>query len=118
MEGTRMDARANAGSISGRADYLPTPGSIGHKEAETMSNLPEWSGASVCYTRAYALLARMAKDGGGAPMPLSRPHWPCDRQSAIVRTDEMDKLIKALDAGEEEVIKGMLLQYSDWRIER
>jgi hypothetical protein len=74
-----------------------------------MSNLPTWAGASKCYSRAYKVLEVMAKNAPGIPMPLSRPHKPYERKSSIVRTDEMDKLIKALDAGDEEIIKGILL---------
>lgn len=80
-----------------------------------MSNLPDFSGASVCYSRAQRLLAHMASrvdPATGRVMPCSgRPRRHRRDRSYIVRTADMDELIKALDAGGEERIKGLLLQH-------
>lgn len=63
-----------------------------------MSNLPDWPGASRCYSRAYRLLERMAEQGH-----VRKGFFGC------TPSFEMDKLIEALSKGDEEVIKGMLL---------
>jgi len=62
-----------------------------------MSNLPEWSGAQHCYSKAYKVLENMA----------SRGHVTKGRSQCFV-SDEMTDLIKALDKGDEETIKGLL----------
>jgi hypothetical protein len=63
------------------------------------SNLPNWPGACEVYSRAYKVLENMA--GRGHVMVLGmRSHV----------SDDMSKLIFALNRGDEEVIKGLLLQ--------
>jgi len=61
-------------------------------------NLPSWPGASHCYKRAYRMLENMALHGH------VRYRTP---------SSEMDDLIEALDRGDEEKIKGLLMLYSD-----
>lgn len=63
------------------------------------SNLPNWPGASEVYSRAYKVLENMA--GRGHVTVLGR-------RSHV--SDDMNKLIFALNRGDEEVIKGLLLQ--------
>ncbi len=66
-------------------------------------SLPNWPGAAVCYTRAYDLLERMAQ-AGHVTRQKTRRYGPICTVS-----DDMARLIKALDNGDENVIKGMLL---------
>jgi len=86
-----------------------------------MSNpeLPTWPGASAVYSKAYRLLERMAANGGAS-------HY-AGRYAArgrgikghaimsvgICPDDDMRRLIDALNDGDEEQIKGLLLQWSD-----
>lgn len=76
-------------------------------------NLPSFSKASEVYSKAYRVLERMARRG----------HVTMGRYCAVGRnlkgkaimdqqrhvSDEMRDLIDALDAGDEEKIKGLLL---------
>ena len=55
-----------------------------------MSNLPKWPGASAVYSKAYDCLDQMAN---------------------ISRGEESHDLIEALNEGDEERIKGLLLLY-------
>ncbi|MEE8503984.1 MAG: hypothetical protein V3T26_05995 [candidate division NC10 bacterium] len=64
-----------------------------------MSNLPDWSEADKCYSRAYHLLEEMAEQGH-----VRKTFSGC------VTSFEMDKLVEALNKGDEETIKGMLLE--------
>jgi hypothetical protein len=66
-------------------------------------NLPKWPGASHCYGKAYAMLARMGA-GGHVAASKARP-----RQ--CVPSDEMIDLIDALNKGHEERVKGLLMVY-------
>ena len=68
-----------------------------------MSNLPDWPGASVCYSRAYRLLEAWARNGG---VTVARS-WKGNR---CYPSDRMVDLIDALNRGDEEVIKGTLLE--------
>lgn len=63
-----------------------------------MSNLPNWRGASAVYSKAYAMLSHM-----------SRTHVSIVRGKCHVSTD-MRVIIDALNAGDEERIKGLLLE--------
>ncbi len=69
-------------------------------------NLPKWPGAAKLYSRAYATLEEMGRSGHAKPALV--------RQGKVVQQGivsiEMDTLIKALDSGNEEQIKGLLLQ--------
>ena len=81
--------------------------------------LPKWPGASVCYSRAQRLLQHMADNAGTAhdvTMPKSGEKNPYQAlrksRSFIRRTPDMDELICALNEGDEERIKGLLLQHN------
>ena len=87
---------------------------------EGCSNLPDWPGASECYGRAQRLLQYMADrcvpERDGVSMPHSdhgadanRRYWRTT--SWIVCTSDMQELIDALKAGDEEMIKGLLLHH-------
>ena len=52
-----------------------------------MSNLPDWPGASKVYSKAYMVIEQMSNG------------------------EEKDELIEALNKGDEEKIKGLLLLY-------
>jgi len=71
-----------------------------------MSNLPSWPGAAAVYSKAYRVLENMARRGHATP--------PVKRRGKIVKpgtvSDEMEALIDALNRGDEETIKGLLLQ--------
>ena len=83
-------------------------------------NLPNWPGASHCYSRARRLLQymadRCAPEQHGTPMPHSASRANGRRSigrttSWIVCTPDMQSLIDALNAGDEETIKGLLLRH-------
>ena len=67
-------------------------------------NLPSWPGASVCYSRAYRLLERMAKAGH-----VTRQHYGYRRGYGCSVSQEMRDIIDALNIGGEEAIKAALL---------
>lgn len=70
-----------------------------------ISNLPKWAGAESCYSRAYAMLERMATTGGHVTRhPATRR-----RAAYCTTTAEMDSIIDALNKGDEERIKAALL---------
>ena len=75
-----------------------------------MSNLPTWSGASACYSRAYRVLESMAKRA--SPYQMVRMGDTSGRRSSsyiIAYNEDMNELIDALNKGDEERIKGLLL---------
>ena len=79
-------------------------------------NLPNWPGASHCYSRARRLLQYMADrcvpERDGTPMPRSSARRSIGRTTSwIVCTPDMQSLIDALNAGDEETIKGLLLRH-------
>jgi len=79
-------------------------------------NLPNWPGASHCYSRARRLLQYMADrcvpERDGTPMPRSNARRSIGRTTSwIVCTPDMQSLIDALNAGDEETIKGLLLRH-------
>ena len=79
-------------------------------------NLPNWPGASHCYSRARRLLQYMADrcvpERDGTPMPHSNARPSIGRTTSwIVCTPDMQSLIDALNAGDEETIKGLLLRH-------
>ncbi len=65
------------------------------------SNLPNWPGASSCYSRAYRRLKEMAANG----------HVTAgyNRGPRVYVSEEMRDLIDALNQGDEEAIKSALL---------
>jgi len=84
---------------------------------EGCGNLPNWPGASHCYSRARRLLQYMAEHTGdpaqiGTPIPRSgKQRKRSTPTSWIVCTPDMQSLIDALNAGDEETIKGLLLHH-------
>jgi len=81
--------------------------------------LPNFPGASVCYSRAQRLLEHMARTAGNqhdVQMPKSGERTLTaalrKSQSVVRRTPEMGELIDALNAGDEERIKGLLLVHN------
>lgn len=65
-----------------------------------MSNLPSWNGASGAYSRAYRILANMARNGH-----VQSRMKPCSV------SQEMRDYIHALNRGDEEQIKYYNLLY-------
>ena len=70
-----------------------------------MSNFPSWPGASHCYSRAYRLLDRWAADGG-----VSMGYNYRRGGKFCAPSQKMVDLIDALNRGDEEYIKGTLLE--------
>jgi len=70
-------------------------------------SLPTWQGAEAVYSRAYLLLEWMAKKGHSrAPIKV--------RGKTVLQgfvSQDMRDLIDALNRGDEELIKGLLLNY-------
>jgi hypothetical protein len=83
-------------------------------ETGNEGNLPMWNGASKCYSRAYRILETMARRGHVKPgrVPKRKSCYP---YTATV-SDDMQRLIDALNTGNEEEIKGLLLlpYYTDY----
>ena len=72
-------------------------------------SLPNWKGASELYSVAYRILERMARDGHGTAPRIHKRTLRVLRQGST--STEMDTLIKALNKGDEEEVKGLLLSY-------
>lgn len=68
-------------------------------------NLPSWPGASKVYSRAYATLEEMGRTGHAKPAIVR--HGKVVQQGRV--SDEMNTLIEALDSGNEEQIKYLLM---------
>jgi hypothetical protein len=76
-----------------------------------MSNLPSWKGASEVYSKAYLVLGNMARSERGHAKSASG-YWRGKKwiqTDAGYVSDEMKALIDALNDGDEEKIKGLLL---------
>ena len=71
------------------------------------SNLPKWPAAEAVYRKAYRLLEKMAASGHVQRRKAGRGRTVC------FPSEEMNDLIEALDSGNEERIKGLLMHYSD-----
>lgn len=69
---------------------------------ECASNLPDWPGASDVYSKLYRRLERMAR-GGHVEVTWFRGRARC--RSSV----DMDRIVKALDRGDEEELKGILV---------
>ena len=68
-----------------------------------MDNLPTWSGASVVYGRCQKLLEHMAKNGHVTQKKRGRRKF-------CVTSPDMDHVILAMNKGDEEQLKGILLE--------
>ena len=73
-----------------------------------MSNLPEWPGAAHCYSQAYRLLEKWGARNYATTKFKGKIKCPTP-------SDEMKSLIDALDRGDEEKIKGILLLGDEYR---
>lgn|GEM_PF-3872156 len=74
----------------------------------TNPECPTWPGASACYSRAYRLLDAM---GQAEYRRLTSGKNSKLRGRFICRTDDMDALIEALNSGDEQQIKALLLDH-------
>jgi len=75
-----------------------------------MSNLPNWPSASAVYSKAYRVLERMAERGHATPGSTYKTRT--GKTVTVTQghvSDDMARLIDALNAGDEETIKGLLL---------
>ena len=72
-----------------------------------VSTLPPWPGAGTVYRRAYRTLAIMGA-AGHATAPKKDKRGKIIEQGTV--SEEMRALVDALNRGDEEVIKGLLLQ--------
>ena len=70
------------------------------------SNLPEWGGASAVYSRCYKFLELMAQHGH-VTQSYRRGQATC------ATSEEMDLLVSALNEGDEERLKGLVMLYRD-----
>lgn len=70
-----------------------------------MSNLPKWPGASEVYSKAYRILEATAR-AGHVTQTKVRGKVTCHV------SEDMDRLIKALGRGDEEEIKGLVLEHA------
>ena len=81
-------------------------------------NLPSWRGDSAVYSKAYAVLARMGRTGHVTPHVYHRNvgrnlKGKCISGMTMAPSEDMNDLIEALNKGNEERIKGLLLLYAD-----
>lgn len=72
-------------------------------------NLPAWKGASECYSKAYRILEKMAQHGHVKKYWKSF-HFKNGDQYQCYPSADMTNLIDALNKGDKETIKGLLLQ--------
>lgn len=72
------------------------------------SNLPSWPGASEVYSRAYSMLGSMAANGHVTKIKIGKK-----RAYSCHVSDDMRDLIDALDKGDEERIKGLIINFLD-----
>jgi hypothetical protein len=74
-------------------------------------NLPSWKNADRVYSNAYKMLESMAKNGHvQIEKNLNRQVNTYPKTHCVV-SDDMNNLIEALDNGNEEEIKGLMLLY-------
>ena len=69
-------------------------------------NLPPWKGASAVYSRAYRILANLNRTAATAQMETARKRR---RAFHFDPPEEARELIEALGKGNEEHIKGLVL---------
>ena len=76
-----------------------------------MSNLPSWAGADAAYSKAYAILAKLARAGHVTP---ATGYWKGGRWIQWVPgsvSQEMRDAIDALNKGDENEIKAFNLRH-------
>ena len=71
--------------------------------------LPKWPGAEVCYMRAKAMLEHMAVAGHVKRIKTGR-RWVCEV------SQDMRLIIDAMNAGDEEQLKGLLLERESFAV--
>ena len=76
-----------------------------------MMAVPSWPGADACYSKAYRVLERMAANGG------VRVSYCYPRGMTCYPSEDMNRLIDALNSGDEEAIKGLLMMDHVYPIE-
>jgi hypothetical protein len=78
----------------------------------SVSNLPNWPSADHCYSKAYRLLEKWgaANYRAAKAVYMGKQTMPCPRP-----TPEMLSLIDALNRGDEEQIKGIILAGDNYR---
>ncbi len=83
-------------------------------------NLPKWSGADRVYSNAYKMLKTMG-ESGHVSREFGRQKneygWgPVDYY--CIPDDDMNNLIEALDKGDEEKIKGLMMLYRSYGFDK
>lgn len=81
------------------------------------SNLPKWPGAEAVYRRAYRMLEKMGASGHVTRRKTHRPKGASSGYTCFP-SEEMNDLIEALQKGNEERIKGLLMIYANRGFER
>jgi hypothetical protein len=76
-------------------------------------NLPEWPGASEVYSRAYRILEEIQQNHMKGNTDLSDKGWRKYLKKTGWPTEEVRGMIAALNAGDEEYLKGAILQYRE-----
>lgn len=75
--------------------------------------VPKWRGASRVYSLAYKVLKLMAQDGHATPPKRHKKTGRILKRGYVSET--MHDLMVALDEGDEEKLKGMLLNPPYWK---
>lgn len=78
------------------------------------SNLPEWPGAEVVYSRLYKLLAEMG--AANWRTEVARAQKARRKPKPPQPTDDMRDIIDALDKGDEETLKGLMHKFQAYRV--
>lgn len=89
-----------------RPDLLPI---LKTKAAAT----PRWPGADAVYSYLYRVLERMGKENWQAE--VARAKKKRSRPKPPRPTDDMEEIMKALDGGDEETLKGIQMRYKTRR---
>jgi hypothetical protein len=78
-------------------------------------NLPEWPGASEVYSRAYGILEEIQqKFMAGNTSDKTDKGWKAYVKKSGWPPEEVRGLVAALNRGDEEFLKGAILQYRDF----
>jgi len=101
------------GSIKHIANAIQA-GQIAPKEAAqqlqaVLADLPIWQHSDKVYSYLYSVLEKLGQDAW--KQEVARAKKTRRKVKGITPTDEMDDIIKALDKGDEEELKGLQLKY-------